>query len=289
MLLGVASLATLSARPTKPPDQLVVLEIDYGSLDPVISPDRGDLVTSYSTSVGNFAREVLQKGKWLGDEHIDHAQYLLGSSFPSISGFQSTIVFDSKNCVHVKVPQASFIQILNVHSNHWLTVSNFHCHSNTIKIYDSMNSQKLETFGKFNYQVAALLDCQSSSFRVEYANTKQQEGSSDCDLFAVACATSLCFGLSPETPNFNQGEMRSHLANCFLEGKLQSFPVAAPLLLSTRHSISFYDVHLCCKCRRPKVEGNSLLECIFCNNLYQECEKDTNVKLFVCTACKCAV
>ncbi|XP_050709302.1 uncharacterized protein LOC126994097, partial [Eriocheir sinensis] len=72
------------------------------------------------------AREVSIEGKWLTDLHIDHAQHLLGSSFLNVSGFQSTVVFQTAKCVHVKSPINSFVQILHVHNNHWLTVSNLH-------------------------------------------------------------------------------------------------------------------------------------------------------------------
>lgn len=37
--------------------------------------------------------DILEPGKWLSDDIIDHAQYLLGSTFKSVSGFQSNVVF----------------------------------------------------------------------------------------------------------------------------------------------------------------------------------------------------
>jgi len=235
------------------------------------------------------ASEILQQEAWLIDKHIDPAQYLLGNSFPFISGFQSTIVFDSKDCVHVKTPGTSFVQILNVHSNHWITVSNIQCKDNTIKIYDSLNSSRLEASVKFSCQVAALLNCQSSGIRVENVNILQQKGSSDCGLFAITCATSLCFGFPPEAQNFVQGKMRSHLAKCFQEGMMLPFPVAPPLLVP--QSSKIFEIGLCCKCRKPCLIDSSLIECMLCNSRYHfHCGMDNNddisIDLFVCGACK---
>ena len=227
------------------------------------------------------ATEIMQEGKWLGDEHVDHAQHLLGSSFPSVSGFQSTIVFDSKNCVHVKTPNNRFVQILHVHSNHWLTVSNVECNGDTVKIYNSMNSTRLETNSKFMCQIAALVKCQNS-VRVEYVTVKQQQGASDCGLFAIAFATSLCFGLPPENQNFVQSEMRAHLSVCFLEGKMSPFPVGSPLV--TLQNDTFCSKTLS---RKPEYEGDSLVKCMLCMCSYHlGCEDGGHCSIFICDPCK---
>lgn len=230
------------------------------------------------------AREVSKERKWLNDLHIDHALYLLGNNFPTISGFQSTVVFESKNCVHVKAPKAQFVQILNVHGNHWLTVSNIQCNSNTINIFDSLKSSQLETSDNFNCQVATLMNCQSTSIKIEFASIKQQRGSTDCGLFAIACATSLCFGVSPETQNFVKDEMRSHLGKCFMEGKISPFPVSPSNLTPANNY--FYDILLCSKCRVPQFSENSLIQCLFCNRLFHLSCDLTPCNLFICSDCK---
>lgn len=133
------------------------------------------------------ADEVAWTGNWLSDRHIDHAQHLLGSTFSSVSGFQSTVIFDSKNCVHVQAPMNKFVQILNVHNNHWLTISNTECNNNTVKVYNSMSSSGLQHSEEFNCQVAALLNCKSPEIRVENANIKQQKGYSDWFICNCLC------------------------------------------------------------------------------------------------------
>ena len=228
------------------------------------------------------ARMIERPGMWLNDEHIDHAQHLLGKGFTSISGFQSTVVFES---TQIKCPKSKFIQILNVYNNHWVTVSNVDCkNANEIKIYDSMKSSRLETSDKFNCQVAALMNCSSSKINVQYANVKQQVGGSDCGLFAIAFATSLCFGLSPEKQNYNQKEMRSHLSKCFLEGKIDPFPVALPNIVPAPNT--GYNIALCFKCRKPQSALNNMNQCMLCTHkFHSHCDNSPSV-LFVCFACK---
>lgn len=228
------------------------------------------------------AREISIEGKWLTDVHIDHVQHLLGSSFLHVSGFQSTVVFESPKCVHVKSPSSSFVQILHVRKNHWLTVSNLHCDNNTVKVYDSLNS-RLEISNKFGCQLAALLNC-SSQIKVEVVKVQQQEGYSDCGLFAVSFATSLCFDIPPATQNFVQKEMRSHLASCFQKGVLEPFPVFPSII--TPMSSKYHVVDLCLKCRRPKCEDGSLIECMFCNSMYHSTCVEFPADFFVCTACQ---
>lgn len=234
------------------------------------------------------AKEIVHnRRKWLNDLEIDHSQFLLGRTFPLISGFQSSIVFESHNYAHVRAPKAQFVQILNVHGNHWLTVSNLKCKENTIKIYDSLNSQ-LETCDKFNCQVASMMDCQSSSINVKVMSMMSQKGSSDCGLFAIAYAVSLCFGISPESQNFDQDQMRGHLAKCFMEGKLSPFP-ACPTNL-TPSNFHSYDILLCCKCRFPKFpdDTSTLIQCMSCcRSFHEKCDTcNSSCDFFFCTDCQ---
>ena len=85
------------------------------------------------------ACEVDVPGMWLTDIHVDHAQQLLGSRFPSLSGFQSTTTLEKANCNQVVAPSGEWIQIIHVNNNHWLTVSNIGCNLGTVNVYDSMS------------------------------------------------------------------------------------------------------------------------------------------------------
>ena len=62
-------------------------------------------------------------------------------------------------------------------------------------------------------------------------------GGSDCCLFAIAFAASLCMRKDPHTERYAQTEMRQHLARCFEEKKITSFPKSDARRRLRRHRI----------------------------------------------------
>ena len=59
-----------------------------------------------------------------------------------------------------------------------------------------------------------------------YRPTQQQEGGSDCGLFAIAFAGVLASGCHPSSFKFKQSEMREHLRQCLVASQLSDFPTA---------------------------------------------------------------
>ena len=59
---------------------------------------------------------------------------------------------------------------------------------------------------------------------VKLMNNQKQQGFRDCGLFAIANATSLCFGDDPTFLEFEQNEMRQHLLDCIEKGQMTPFP-----------------------------------------------------------------
>ena len=53
---------------------------------------------------------------------------------------------------------------------------------------------------------------------------QQQDGSTDCGLFAIATMTSLALDEDPSGITHKQVELRHHLLKCISEGKLTYFP-----------------------------------------------------------------
>ena len=79
----------------------------------------------------------------------------------------------------------------------------------------------------------------------------KQVGSNDCGLYAIAVATSLAHQVDPTTVIFEQNEMRSHLAECFMKQKLTLFPTKK----RTRPSSSVLrrvTIFICPICVMPK-------------------------------------
>ena len=55
-------------------------------------------------------------------------------------------------------------------------------------------------------------------------NIHSQPNSSDCELFAVACATELVEGHDPVLCHWDCDQMRPHLLRCLEAGRIQRFP-----------------------------------------------------------------
>ena len=84
---------------------------------------------------------------------------------------------------------AEDIQILNDSNKHWVCMSTIGCTENTVNVYDSLNYKVSPIVVK---QISSILHCQAPSFTIQAMNCQGQSGGSDCGLFTIATATSLC-------------------------------------------------------------------------------------------------
>ena len=93
---------------------------------------------------------------------------------------------------------------------------------------------------------------QCIELRHAYADAQRQVGGSDCPLFAIAFATTLCMGGYPHTPNYVQAAMRIHLCRCFELQVMSPFPAAnLPRRLGRQRIIRKQNVVVYCVCRLP--------------------------------------
>ena len=63
-----------------------------------------------------------------------------------------------------------------------------------------------------------------SHIELLYVDIKGQSGTNDCGLYALAFATSVCYGNKPETVFYHQHEMRAHLLHCIENKCLTEYP-----------------------------------------------------------------
>ena len=115
---------------------------------------------------------------------------------------------------------SNFVQIVNISRNHWVCVSNIGCKpgtANSLPCY-SMKSPTL------SLQVAAILRSPTATIELSFTNIQRQIGGSDCGLFAIACATSICNGLDPSICSYDQSNMRDHLKVLFEMSSIGVFP-----------------------------------------------------------------
>ena len=84
----------------------------------------------------------------------------------------------------MEIQKGGFVQVLNIHESHWITVSTMSCQQSTIKEYDSFHGCLPEDTKKL---IADVMQLPSSSIEVQYIYMQTQNGKSDCGLmFSVA-------------------------------------------------------------------------------------------------------
>ena len=159
-------------------------------------------------------RKMVNDGQELSDKHTLAAQQLLKKQFPSNNGLNDTVTLASRS-----TPEPTpYVQIMHVNGNHWLTIAASN-QKGPVEVFDSLKPAKLtastlQSIKKFHGQTCL----------VKLMNNQKQEGFKDCGLFAIANATSLCFGDDPTFLLFEQQQMREHLLVCIEKGEMTPFP-----------------------------------------------------------------
>ena len=141
---------------------------------------------------------------------------------------------------------------------------------NTINIYDSLCGKVSPHIIK---QTAALLHCSAPHFTIQITSSQLQEGGSDCALFTIATATSLCNGESPNCIRWDQKLMKAHLlankerSNHFLDGSYVHDCRIEEVVVVKELKIEVY-----CSRRMPQ-DRKKIAQCIKCNDwFHQTCE-----------------
>ena len=130
----------------------------------------------------------------------------------------------------------------------------------------------------------------SKHFTLWWADMQRQSGTSDCGLFSIAVATSLCYGFLPHECTWKQEELRPHLSACFQHDDLSLFPVLKQTR-SHRNYKRVEEIEVFCHCRQPYTEGIFMVECDNCQEwLHRGCEmvarRITKNTGFLCKNCK---
>ena len=75
-----------------------------------------------------------------------------------------------------------------------------------LEVYDSMPHYSIRSFS-LKTQVAAILQTSDKSFTLKHIEVQHQKGTSNCALFAMAFALTLCMGEDPFSKTYIQSEM----------------------------------------------------------------------------------
>ena len=221
-------------------------------------------ISTRTISLTAAERADLINGEWLDDNIIHSAQLLLvRQADGKFTGFNNPLLL--KN---LPPPDLPFIQIFNASGCHWVVASNIRCDAGTVKLYDSSCKSKMDSArdSATNQILANLCKTEEALMSVEMVNVQQQQGGSDCGVFAIAFATALVFGQCPSMRNYTQKKMRQHLLDCIEKKELTPFPSRK---VNTRYYsplYHFYTVMVICKCRG--VEAGIQIMCDHCGMWY---------------------
>ena len=185
---------------------------------------------------------------------------LLKNTYPNVGGLQNPLLavnFSMEPC------QKEFTQILNLNKNHWITVSTIGCSTSSINVYDSMH---LKLSNELKKVVADVMKSSSDEIVVKYCDVQWQKEGSDCGLFAIAFAFSLCCGIDPTTVRFEQEKMRPHLIKC-LETKTCSMFLSNPIRKKAKYVEKCESISIYCSCCLPN-DGKPMVQCCQCLNWY---------------------
>jgi O6-methylguanine-DNA--protein-cysteine methyltransferase len=213
-------------------------------------------------SLGSAAIEIVQKNKWLENDHIELANMLLQKQFPKMNGFQPPEFGQDLSFSPIR---DSFIQILHVRKNHWITVAGVP--PGTVHIYDSVYSTvSVDT----KMQVASLMCSNESTIVFKIHRVQYQQGSDDCGVFAVAFATDLAFGNEPASVHYEQKSLRGHFLDCIRKSELIPFPKQEMKYRAPKKQ----RVTIHCLCRLPDNGEEMMAKCLKCRGwFHQSCEK----------------
>ena len=219
-------------------------------------------------------QQVLNSDRWLNDNIIYATERLLcqQSKDANIYGWQSPQCV--KTTFKAIPPSCKYIQVLNVHESHWITISNIDvredkCCSNVVSVYDSNSHARLSLSTK--KQICSIVKPTCKVMKFDVMNTMSQPNAWDCGVFALACATDLAHGRDPVLSEWKLEDMRRHLVECLEKGHVSPFPTKKkrriPLGSRVRRST---DERIYCTCRMPNDKNLSMISCKDCKEWYHE-------------------
>ena len=217
---------------------------------------------------------------WLNARLMNAGQTLLKRKFQNVAGLQD--VGRSQTCTFEN--KSEFVQVLNCYESHWILVSKKNCKINQVNIYDSSCTGDVPISTK--EVVASLVNTPGKHLSLTFPDVQQQTGGSDCGLFVLAFAYTLCNGVAPEKMTYIQSELRSHFLCCLTRKEMSSFPADTIMRVPAKPLLKTFRVY--CSCRLPDI-GDGMVKCHQClERFHRSCiqaDKDTLPSKWYCSAC----
>ncbi len=252
--------------PKSPPKQppLKQFEVVIDSVSPV-KKDPDEWILSPHLFMTDKAA-ILNK-QCLSCRIMDAGQEMLRKATmatPKIDGWQSIQLGANYRFKEIR---GEFIQIMHVRQNHWITVSNIRCATDTVCVYDShYQSVDIDT----QMQICSFLRSTSDTVTFVMANMQSQNNSFDCGVYAIATATELAHKRDPCICHWDPSTFRLHLVDCLQKGKLSPFPIVkrrrVPLGKRFTGKPTILDIY--CTCRMPDRKDVPMVECSGCSSWF---------------------
>ena len=133
-----------------------------------------------------------------------------------------------------------------------------------VDMFDSLPSM---VSSRTEDQIADICMSEEKEITLNIKNVQTQNGGDDCGLFALASATSLCFGEDPSNIAYTQHKMRNHLQQCFVNRCITLFPQRLRKRQYQRPSIiKTQELNIYCYCRQPK--SGRMIQCNICEEWF---------------------
>ena len=112
----------------------------------------------------------------------------------------------------------------------------------------SMTASQLVTYAIIQKkQLAAILFTSEKKITIIFHAVQIQTGGSDCGLFTLAFATSLCAGENPAEVHYIQHSLRDHLLSCLQSRVMTNFPTRNRRRRARIRGKESYEVYCICK------------------------------------------
>ena len=212
---------------------------------------------------------LLSESQWLNDNIINAAQVLLQNQAKSgpimLQGFQNTLLGKRYRFKALQPEGGSFVQIVHINSNHWVTTTNVGCASDSgeVRVYDSLNNYVTLDMQK---QICSFLRPPQKTLRLHVMDMQKQSDSSSCGLFAISVATALAHGLNPSKLMWDVAMMRKHLLNCLDAQKLVEFPASDRKICPGSMVVKKVQEQIFCSCRMPIDPRRDMVKCFVTSN-----------------------
>ena len=208
--------------------------------------------------------DALLNGIWITDNIVNAGQIIIKYTFPHICGLQNILPVMN---LQFDVQLTEFVQILHIDGNHWITISTIGCKVGEVNLYDCNQCESLSA--STEEQMSCLLNSKEKELHVKIMPVQRQKGCSDCGLFALAFAATLCSGSCPSNMVYKQSSMRKHLLDCFLHFSMTIF-AGRKITRPSKRACSEVIIDLFCKCTCRQPKYGLMAQCDKCKEWFHE-------------------